>query len=124
MPFNLSVHHGLPYLLVQAGGPATLADLCGGSNLVAGIAAQAGYRRALIDLRQAEVLLPFTEHLQLGTYAASALAAMDRVATIASPANRAGSSEKAAQKSGLRLRTFLDFDEAVQWLESGAPAAC
>ena len=41
------------------------------------------------------------------------------MATVVTPANRKGSSEKAAQRLGLPLRTFTDPDEAVDWISAG-----
>lgn len=117
MPFSLSLRHGLPYLLVQISGPVVLADLCGSADLIATVARMGGQRRVLIDLLQTEVGLSFTDHLQLGTYIATALEAPERVATVVSTQNRSGTSEKAAQKSGLALRTFSDLQEARGWLE-------
>lgn len=117
MPFSLTVHHGRPHLLVQAGGVSTLADLCGAADLVAAVTAQAGYRRALLDLTATDPQLSFTQHLQLGAHVAQRLSGLERVATVVSPANRTGTSEKAAQKAGLRLRTFTDLAEAIAWLE-------
>jgi hypothetical protein len=38
------------------------------------------------------------------------------VATVVTPANRKGTSEKAAQKLGLRLRSFTDMAEAQAWI--------
>ncbi|MDB5900324.1 MAG: hypothetical protein JWP22_2229 [Ramlibacter sp.] len=117
MSFSLRVHHGLPYLMVELEGPATLADLCGAADLVGTTAAKAGYQRALLDLRATESMLAFTDHLQLGTHVAAAMAGLQRVASVASLTNRSGASEKAAQKSGLTLRTFMDIEEARQWLQ-------
>ena len=120
MPFNVTVHHGLPHLLVEAGGPASLTDLCGLADLVATIAARAGYRRALIDLLAIDLLsLSFTNHLTLGAYVAERLGRLEQVATVVTPANRKGTSEKAAQRLGLRLRTFTDLAEAVDWISAG-----
>jgi hypothetical protein len=117
MPFSVQVHHTLPFLLVQASGPAGLADLCGCADMVAGIAQRKGYRRALLDLHATQPQLSFTDHLQLGTHVAAALAALQRVATVISVENRSGASEKAAQKSGLALRTFTDHAQARGWIE-------
>ncbi|RYY73128.1 MAG: hypothetical protein EOO24_46630, partial [Comamonadaceae bacterium] len=112
---------GLPYLLAEGSGPALLADLCGSAELVASIAARMGYRRAVIDLQAATVALSFTDHLQLGTHVAKHLSHLDRVASIVRLDERKGTSEKAAQKMGLHLRTFTDRDEALAWIGELAP---
>jgi hypothetical protein len=120
MPFNVTVHHGLPHLLVETGGTASLTDLCGLADLVATIAARMGYRRALIDLSASELSsLSFTNHLTLGAYAAERFGRLEQVATVVTPADRKGTSEKAAQKLGLHLRTFTDLGEAVSWISAG-----
>jgi hypothetical protein len=114
--FNIAVHHGPEYLLVVCAGRSTLADLLGAADLIARIAAVRGYRRALIDLTATEPELAFTEHLQLGAHVAASLAFLDRVSTVVSPRYRTGVSEKAAQKEGLRLRTFTSLEEAQMWM--------
>src|SRR4051812_9698032 len=106
MPFRITVHHSQTHLLVEASGPAGLADLCGAIDLAGGIASRLGYRLAVLDLLAVDIELGFTDHLQLGTYAAERLRELDRVASVVPARYRTGTSEKAAQKSGLRLRTF------------------
>lgn len=116
MHFTATVHHGPDYLLVEGSGPALLTDLCGFMDLVATVADKGRYRRAVLDLLGTEVALTFTEHLQLGAHAAERLRQLDRVASIVSIQSRKGTSEKAAQKLGLRLRTFTSLDEGLQWI--------
>jgi hypothetical protein len=120
MHFTATVHHGTDYLLVEASGPSVLTDLCGFMDLVATVADKGRYRRAVLDLMGTEIALTFTEHLQLGAYAAERLRRLERVASIVSVQNRKGTSEKAAQKHGLRLRTFTSLDEGLQWIEQEA----
>lgn len=120
MHFTATVHHGPDYLLVEGSGPALLTDLCGFMDLVATVADKGRYRRAVLDLVAVEIALTFTEHLHLGAHAAERLRSLDRVASIVSVQNRKGTSEKAAQKLGLRLRTFTSLDEGLQWI--GEPA--
>jgi len=116
MSFVVQIQHEQPYLLALVSGPATLGDLCGAADLVATIARLKGYRRALIDMVGMQPRLSFTDHLQLGTYVAAALDDLDRVATVVTVQVRSGASEKAAQKSGLGLRAFVDGEEARAWL--------
>ena len=116
MSFVVQLQHEHPYLLALVSGPATLADLCGAADLVATVARLKGYRRALIDMVGMQPRLSFTDHLQLGSYVAAALDDLERVATVVTAQVRSGASEKAAQKSGLGLRAFVDGDEARAWL--------
>jgi hypothetical protein len=118
MPFTATVHHDRPYLLIETAGPASLTDLCALADFVAALCQRSGQRRALIDLQAVELSLSFTEHLQLGAWVADKLARLDRLATVVQPQDRKGTSEKAAQKLGLRLRTFTGMDEAVAWLSA------
>lgn len=118
MHFSVTVAPQARYLLLVASGPATLADLCGLGSLGATVCSKGSHARALIDLRQAEPQLSFTDHLQLGSHFAEVFRDVAKVATIVAPKDRVGTSEKAAQKSGLRLRTFLDVAEAEAWLQA------
>jgi hypothetical protein len=116
MHFTATVQHDREYLLVKGSGPALLTDLCGFMDLVATVADKGNYRRAVLDLLDVEIALAFTEHLQLGAHAAQRLRTLERVASIVSLQNRKGTSEKAAQKMGLRLRTFTSLAEGLQWI--------
>jgi hypothetical protein len=121
MPFTAAVHHGRPHLLVKASGPATLTDLMGLADMAATIASMAGYRRTVFDMLGAELSsLSFTEHLSLGAHVAERFRLQEKVATVVTPESRKGTSEKAAQKLGLRLRTFTDLDEAFAWVSADA----
>lgn len=117
MPFTVAIEHG-PFLRVIASGPAQLADLCGLINMAAEIAQRNGYQRGLVDLQAVDIAFSFTDHLQLGAHAAETLRHMERVASIVAPRYRTGTSEKAAQKLGLQLRTFTSLDEGLAWLQS------
>jgi hypothetical protein len=119
MPFAVAIAHEQAHLLVSASGPASLPDILGLIDMAATIAGMAGYRRVLINLMQVEIGFAFTEHLQIGARAAEKLRGMERVASIVDPRFRIGTSEKAAQKMGLQLRTFTSLDEGMQWLADG-----
>jgi hypothetical protein len=116
MPFRLTVHHAATHLRIEASGPAGLADLCGAIDLASGLAKRLEYQLAVLDLSGVEIDLGFTDHLHLGTHAAAQLGELRRVASVVPSRYRTGTSEKAAQKSGLHLRTFTDLGEALQWL--------
>ena len=118
MPFTVAVHHHPDYLEVHGSGPALLSDLCGLFDLVGTIAARQGYGRAVMNLLAIEVEFGFTDHLQLGSHAADRLRHLDRVASVVPARYRTGTSEKAAQKMGLQLRTFTSLDEGMAWLLS------
>ena len=116
--FTVSIDDAGPYFLAVAGGKARLGHLCGLADLSAKVAVAKGCKRALIDLQAVEPHLSFTEHLQLGAHVAASFAPLERVATVVPVNERKGTSEKAAQKHGLHLRTFTSLEEANDWLLS------
>lgn len=120
MLLRITVHHAGTHLRLEASGPAGLPDLCGAIDMAGGIAQRQPYRLVVLDLRGVDIDLGFTDHLQLGTHAAERLGALDRVASVVPQRYRTGTSEKAAQNSGLQLRTFTELDEAVHWLLAAA----
>lgn len=120
MRFTLSVSHLPDLLMVDAGGTATLGDLCALFEFVREAANAAGHSRALLDLRLVEIAFSFTDHLTLGAHAASALKGFTRVASVVDPKFRVGTSEKTAQKMGLTFRTFTDVEEAKRWIADGS----
>lgn len=120
MPFAVAIAHEREHLAVTASGPASVPDILGLIDMSATIAKMAGHRRLLLDLLQVEIGFAFTEHLQIGARAAEKLQGMERVASAVDPRFRSGTSEKAAQKLGLQLRTFTSLDEALHWLAQDA----
>lgn len=116
MALDLSVAREDGLLTVKARGTATLVDLKGFADLVATICREEQRELVLVDLLEVSQTLTFTEHLQLGLYTAEKLAFLARMATVVPLQARTGNSERAAQKSGLRLRTFTEMAEARAWL--------
>jgi hypothetical protein len=114
--FSLCAPRGMPYLVVEAWGPANLAELCACVDFAAELAHRTQRSRALLNLLEVEIALSFTEHLQLGAHAAERLKSLERVASVVPERFRTGSSEKAARKSGLHLRTFTSLEEGIAWL--------
>jgi hypothetical protein len=123
MTFIVRVHAGPDYLQVDGAGPADLAELCGYMDLVGTVAARKGHTHAVLNLLDVEIALSFTDHLQLGAHAAQQLRNLKRVASVVPERFRTGTSEKAAQKSGLQLRTFTSLVEGLTWLASEAQPA-
>ncbi|MEO7390987.1 MAG: STAS/SEC14 domain-containing protein [Ramlibacter sp.] len=118
MPFSISVEHAPEFLLVKGSGPALLGDMCGLMDLVRLSATSQGHRRALLDLLEVQIDFKFTDHLALGNHTADQLRELERVASVVAERFRVGTSEKAAQKMGARLKTFTSMDEALAWLRS------
>ena len=117
MPFSATVHHG-PYLRAEGAGPATLSELIGYVEFVSVITRRESYQRVLLDLAAVEIDLALTEHISLGTYASGALIHLQKVASVVDVKYRSGASEKAAQNSGLNIRTFTSLSDAAEWLEA------
>jgi hypothetical protein len=103
-------------LEVKGRGQAALADLKGFADMIATICREEQRQFVLVDLLEVTQSLTFTEHLQLGVYIAERLEFLTRMATVVPIQERSGNSERAAQKSGLKLRTFTDLREARAWL--------
>ncbi|WP_427912961.1 STAS/SEC14 domain-containing protein [Ramlibacter sp. MMS24-I3-19] len=118
MALSFTLHDNAHYLHCETAGPATFADMRAGVDLAKTLATNRGQRRILVDMRHVQHALPFSEHLQLGAYAAEAFNAMERVASVVPRETLVGVAAKAAQKLGLQLRTFDDFDAASAWLQS------
>jgi hypothetical protein len=121
--FTVSVASESGVLRVRGSGPANLANLCGLASLGATVAHRSGLTRILVDLRDTQPELSFTDHMQLGTHFAHEFRHAERVATVVQPRDRVGTSEKAAQRSGLALQTFTDVALAQEWLAPGSPPA-
>lgn len=116
MGFTVTVSHRPRLLGVAVRGFASYADLCAVVDLTAGLAEAHAYPRCVIDLRKVEVDLTTAEHFRLGSYSADRLGALDRVASLVGDRYSDAISTQAAQKLGMRLRSFTDVDEAMAWL--------
>lgn len=117
MPLQLTVHHGgLPYLHLEVKGPLSLVDHRGVVALAAAICAAAPYRRCLFDFRGQQLNLAPLEELELGAHVGDILGSLEKVAAVVAPELRKGPAERAVQKTGARLRTFTDIDDAKAWL--------
>ena len=116
MALTITVVHGPEFLLVEAKGSASLGDMCGLVDFVRATSESHGHSRALLNLVEVQIEFSFTDHLALGSHAASQLRGMSRVASVVDARLRVGTSEKAAQKMGLTLRTFTDLEEARRWV--------
>lgn len=106
------------FLSVTGRGSATLADFHAAIEAIAATAREEAQSCVLIDLRAVQQSLAFSDHLMMGARIAERLAFARKVATVVPEQYRSGASEKAAQKTGLKLRAFTDRDEAQRWLEA------
>jgi hypothetical protein len=120
MAFTVSTEAVLPYLVITAAGPAGLGELSGLVALAGAVATHRGFRRALFNLAKVEPELLFTEHLQFGTQASDVLGRLEKVAAVVPSGYMDAPSAKAAQRSGLQVRTFLDLADATAWIQRPA----
>jgi hypothetical protein len=104
------------YLCVTGHGAATLREFFLAIDVIALTVATQGNKRVLIDLLGVRQALSFSDHLMLGARVAERLASAERIATVVPTQYRSGSSEKAAQKSGLALQAFVTPSDALAWL--------
>ena len=116
MVLTLRIQRETGVLVAEASGRASLADLCGMASMVGTTTSLSGDKRALLQLLGVEIDLAFTEHLQLGSFVAQQLQHLERVASVVPERYRTGTSEKAAQKGGLRFRTFTDVAQGMAWV--------
>lgn len=121
IPRSCSAH---PFVLfLEASGHSEMADLLGVVDMAATIVHREGHARALVNLLEVENELTFTDHMQLGTYAAEKLRHLERLASVVPSTKRTGTSEKAANKSGLTLRVFTGLAEALEWIAADVSEA-
>ena len=118
MLLSFTVHENAAYLHCETAGKATLQDMLASVDLVKSLAASRGHSRVLIDMQAVEHELPFTEHLQLGTYLVDKLAGIERLASVVRPERMVGVTARVAQKLGVQVRTFDNLPEAQRWLVS------
>lgn len=116
MAFTTTVTLRDGLLHVTASGDAGLPEFIGLADLVRAVARGHGLRKVLIDLLGVQPHLAFTEHLHLGSHLGELAQDLDRIASVVPASQRTGASEKAAQKTGIGLRTFTSADEAIEWL--------
>ncbi|MEJ6021998.1 STAS/SEC14 domain-containing protein [Ramlibacter sp. PS4R-6] len=117
MSLQVSLARQGPVLAVKGSGPANLADLKGFADMMATVCREEQLTHVLVDLLDVQQQLTFTEHLQLGVYLAERLHFLTKMASVVPEQMRSGNSERAAQKSGLQIRTFTDMGEARDWLK-------
>ena len=117
MAYSLTVHHG-PYLLLVGTGEAFVCDILGTLDMAAQVARHQNYTRVMFDLMSVEIDFSFADHTLIGMRAAEVLEGLERVATVVNADFQVGTSERAAQKQGLVLKTFSDLVKASEWLAS------
>ena len=120
MSLDVSLDRQGDWLVVKGRGRAALVDLKGFADLVATVCREEQRTHVLVDLLDVVQELTFTEHLQLGVYIAERLHFLSKMASVVPEQMRSGNSERAAQKSGLQLRTFTDVAAAREWLAEPA----
>jgi len=117
MAFTVSIEAEPSYLMITAAGAAGLGELIGFIALAGAVASHRDVRRALLNLAKVEPDLIFTERLQFGVQASGVLGRLEKVAAVVPSGHLDGPGAKAAQLSGLHIRTFLDLADAADWIQ-------
>jgi hypothetical protein len=122
--FTISIDRTDPYLAVTAAGPAGLAELSGAAALVGELVRFNGHARVLADLGAVQPDLSFTDHLRFGNLVWSLLGRLERLAAVVPPGYLDAPAAKAARLAGVPLKTFLQREDARDWIEHAvAPLA-
>jgi hypothetical protein len=116
MLFNIAVKHGGPVLLIIGSGPARYCDMCALIDVAARVSRMQGYQRVLVDVLAVSPDVTAEEHARVGEHAAQSLGHFERVALVVASDTRSGLGELAAQRGGLKTRTFTDLHSAEAWL--------
>ena len=117
--FNVSVHHGVSYLVLVLSGIADAADLEGAIAFGAQIARRHAYLRLLLDFMAVEFDGSDDDRTEVGQFAAGALAMLERVSVAVSEWQYNGTMEEVARSAGLNVKAFTSLEPAIEWA-SGA----
>ena len=114
MPLSYQITRLPRFVRFKVSGAAELADM---HALIEAVARDsAGDRRALVDRRDVQENLRFTDHYAIGELVARRLNHLERLGSLVPPERRTGTSEKVATAQGTALRVFVDDDQACAWL--------
>lgn len=118
MEFQATPWYGDRYTKVTVTGHAGLGQLLSLLEVLGVDARSSPHRLLMLDLRQSQTRLCFTERLRLGQEGAQSLAHLRGFALVVPPDRITGVSEKAAQRMGTNMRVFGSEEEAMEWLTS------
>jgi hypothetical protein len=118
MLLRFTLYENEAYLHCKTEGKASLSDMLASVDLIKSLAASRGRARVLMDMQAVHHDMPFTEHLQLGTYLVEKLAGIERLASVVRTERMVGVTAKVARKLGVEVRTFDSLPEAQRWLVS------
>lgn len=119
MPFDVTVERLPHYVLLQVSGLASLRNYC---DLVDEAAQQTiahGYTRALVDLRDVEGCLGFTDQFFIGDIVSQKLAHLAKLATVVPHDPKSYNSNRVANRKGMNMRMFDSEAQATAWLLDG-----
>ena len=124
MPFEIDRRAGERFTTYEVRGPATLDNFVDLIDTVHAETAGGGATRVLVDLRHAGARPAFSDQFKIGEVAALRLGHLERVASVVRADEITHTSEKVANRVGLKLRVFTELAAAQAWLaEDDAPAA-
>jgi hypothetical protein len=116
MGVALNLHGTAQYLTATLSGPAQLEDFFSAIDALATATKAQAAARLLVDLRGVTEQFRFTDHFAIGERVLWKLGHLERMASLVPEAKRTGTSERVANRLGLRLRVFTSEAAAVAWL--------
>ena len=117
MKLQIRVSHQDTFMSAKVAGRATVQDVTEMLDILSDESMRMSARRILVDLRQVTEDFAFAEHVKIGARTAVNLGHLEKVATLVAPGRKRGTSEEAALKLGVVLRTFTAKEDAIGWLE-------
>jgi len=120
MPETVTVHDDLEIIEVHSFGQVTKEDLQQSLQAIDQIYQTRGYRKVLIDAQEEEGI---PKMIDLFMFSASMgnsyIGKTGRFAVVISEATRKGLEflESTTQKRGMKVKTFMSVDEAIDWLK-------
>jgi hypothetical protein len=120
MPFIVTVERLPHYVLLQVSGLASLQNYCDLVDETAQQTVAHGYTRALVDLRDVEGRLGFTDQFFIGDFVSQKLAHLAKLASVVPQDPKSYNSHRVANRKGMNMRMFGSEAQATAWLLDGA----
>ena len=118
MPLEIRVSNTERYLSAKMSGRATVADFRQMLDVLLEETMRLSSTRLLIDLVGVEEHFRIDEHVVVSEQAAANFNHLEKIASLVPPGRKKGTTEQAAQKRGVVLRTFMSEADAIAWLEA------
>lgn len=119
MPETITIHEELEIIEVHSFGQVTGEDLLQSLQAADQICQTRGYNKVLIDAQEEGISKTIDLFVFSATMEKAYIGKTGRFAVVISEATRKGLKflESATQKRGLKVKTFMSADEAIDWLK-------